>query len=281
MMEDRIKQPRAKKNTGSGLIMAAIGVYLLIPLFFTFLYSLFSEWMEVMPQGFTLRAYAELFSDGAFWLAIGRTLVISILPIVLCTMAVLLAMYVVVVYCPGLDRYMKPLCTMPYAIQGVILPISVLALYADAPEPFCSRFFMLTSTYCIVVLPYIYQGIRNNLDGVNAACLIEAAQMLGAGPFYAFFHVVVPNILNGVLVSAMLAMAIVFGDFVIINTLAGNYFPTAQMYLYEVMKQSSQRTCAIIIVLFFVTLLISGFVFLRGDGRAARNADVKNGKMQI
>ena len=45
--------------------------------------------------------------------------------------------------------------------------------------------------------------------------------------------------------------------------MAGNYFPTAQMYLYDVMKKSSQRTCAIIIVLFCVTLLISGFVFLR------------------
>lgn len=91
--------------------------------------------------------------------------------------------------------------------------------------------------------------------------------MLGAGRFYAFFHIVVPNIISGVMVSAMLAMAIVFGDFVVINTMAGNYFPTAHEYLYDVMKKSSQRTCAIIIVLFCVTLLISGFVFLRGKGR--------------
>lgn len=258
---------RGKKASGSGLILAAIGIYLFIPLFFTFLYSLFSEWMDMMPRGFTLRAYTEIFSDGAFWLSIGRTLLISILPIVICTAAVLLAMYVVVVYCPGLDRPMKILCTIPYAIQGVILPISVLALYADAPEPFCNRLFMLTSTYCIVVLPYIYQGIRNSLNGVKTICLLEAAQMLGAGRFYAFFHIVVPNVMNGIMVSVMLAMAIVFGDFVIINTMAGNYFPTAQMYLYDVMKKSSQRTCAIIIVLFCVTLLISGFVFLRGQGK--------------
>ena len=237
-----------KSKTGSGVILGVIGIYLMIPLLFTFIYSMFSEWMDVMPTGFTLRAYAEIFSDGAFWMSIGRTIVISILPIILCTLAVLLAMYVVVVYCPWLDKYMKILCTMPYAIQGVILPISVLALYADAPEPFSNRIFMLTSTYCIVVLPYVYQGIRNNLNGMNASRLIEAAQMLGAGRFYAFFHIVVPNIISGVMVSAMLAMAIVFGDFVVINTMAGNYFPTAQMYLYDVMKKSSQRTCAIIIV---------------------------------
>lgn len=257
-----------KKKTGSGLIMVVISIYLFIPLFFTFIYSLFSEWMDVLPTGFTLRAYLEIFGDSDFWMSIGRTILISVLPIMICTLAVLLAMYVIVVYCPGLDRYMKILCTIPYAIQGVILPISVLALYANAPEPFSNRIFMLISTYCIVVLPYIYQGIRNNLNGMNAAQMIEAAQMLGAGRFYAFFHIVVPNIMNGVMVSAMLAMAIVFGDFVVINTMAGNYFPTAQMYLYDVIKKSSQRTCAIIIVLFCVTLLISGIVFL-GGGRGA------------
>lgn len=261
-------QRRRGMPKSEAAVMAVIGVYLLIPLFFTFLYSLFREWMDVLPSGFTLRAYVELFADSTFWISLGRTLVISVLPIVICTGAVLLAMYVVVVYCPGLDRYMKILCTMPYAIQGVILPISVLALYANAPEPFSNRVFMLTSTYCIVVLPYIYQGIRNNLNGINALRLIEAAQMLGAGTFYAFFHLVVPNIISGVMVSAMLAMAIVFGDFVVINTLAGSYFPTAQMYLYNVMKQSSQRTCAVIVVLFCVTLLISAFVFLRGERQA-------------
>ena len=59
----------------------------------------------------------------------------------------------------------------------------------------------------------------------------------------------------------MLAMAIVFGDFVIINTLAGGHFMTAQMYLYDVMKKSGQRTCAVIIILFLVTLIISACAF--------------------
>ncbi len=252
-----------KAGFGSSLVLVIAAAYLLIPLFFTFVYSMFREWMSVLPEGFTLYAYGELFMDSQFWLSIARTVAISILPIGLCTLFVLLAMYVVVVYCPWMDNYMRILCTMPYAIQGIILPISVLSLYANAPAPFNNRIVMLVSTYCIVVLPYIYQGIRNNLNGMNAGMMIEAAQMLGAGPFYAFFHIVVPNIMNGVVVSAMLAMAIVFGDFVVINTIGGGYFPTAQMYLYDVMKKSSQKTCAIIIVLFCVTLCISCLAFMR------------------
>lgn len=255
---------KKKQKAGCGLALAVIGGYLLIPLIFTFLYSLFREWMELFPKGFTLSAYAELARDGFFWASIGRTILLSVIPIVLCTLVMLLAMYVVVVYCPGLDKYIRVFCTLPYAIQGIILPISVLALYANAPAPFNNRMFMLVSTYCIVVLPYIYQGIRNNLNGMNAARMIEAAQMLGAGPFYAFFRVVVPNIMSGVMVSAMLAMSIVFGDFAVINTIGGSYFPTAQIYLYDVMKQSSQRTCAVIVILFCVTLGISYAAFRKG-----------------
>lgn len=132
---------------------------------------------------------------------------------------------------------------------------------------------MLVATYMVVILPYVYQGIRNNLHGVGAPRLIEAAQMLGASKFYAFFRVVIPNIMGGVTVSVMLAMAIVFGDFVIINTLAGGHFMTAQMYLYDVMKKSGQRTCAVIIILFLVTLIISACAFFlqsRGKDRKDR-----------
>ena len=250
-----------RKKTGSSLLLWIIGIYLLFPLFLTFLYSMFTEWITILPKGFTLNAYVELFWDSYFWQCIGRTVLISVGPIVICTVVVLLAMYVVIVYLPWLDKIMKIICTIPYAVQGVILPISVLGLYANAPEPFSNRVFMLVSTYCIVVLPYIYQGVRNNLNAVHAPRLLEAAQMLGAGRFYTFWTIILPNIVNGVMVSAMLALSVVFGDFVIINTLAGNYFPTGQMYLYAAMKQSGQKASAVIVLLFIVTLMISLAVF--------------------
>ena len=158
-------------------------------------------------------------------------------------------------------------------VYDLILPICVLSLYSSAPEPFGDRMFMLVATYMVVILPYVYQGIRNNLNGVGAPRLSEAAQMLGASKFYAFFRVVIPNIMGGVTISVMLAMAIVFGDFVIINTLAGGHFMTAQMYLYDVMKKSGQRTCAVIVILFLVTLIISACAFFlqsRGKDRKDR-----------
>ena len=223
-----------------------------------------------MPTGFTLGAYTELFTDPLFWKAVGRTVIISIVPIVLCTVFVLLAMYVVVVYHPEWDKMIQILCTIPYAIQGVILPICVLSLYSSAPEPFGDRMFMLVATYMVAFegegkvkdFPGNYTQYKNKKEEE------KEAQMLGASKFYAFFRVVIPNIMSGVTISAMLAMAIVFGDFVIINTLAGGQFMTAQMYLYDVMKKSGQRTCAVIVILFLVTLIISACAFfLQSKGK--------------
>lgn len=133
------------KKAGSSLILWIIGIYLLFPLFLTFLYSMFTEWITIVPNGFSINAYLDLFQDSYFWQCIGRTLVISVIPIIICTVVV--------------------------------------------------------------------------------------------------------------------ALAIVFGDLVIVNTLAGNYFPTGQMYLYAVMKQSGQKASAVIVLLFLVTLLISLAVF--------------------
>lgn len=250
-----------KKHKSGLVIIVILSIYLLLPLLMTLLYSVFSKWNGILPEGFTLQYYAELFSDKSFGISVMRTVLISILPILITALVILLTMYVVILYLPGLGKYIRILCTIPYAIQGVILAVSVLALYSNAPGILSNRTLLLTGTYCVAILPYMYQGIQSSLLSVNAPRLIEAAQMLGAGRLYAFFRVVVPNILTGVVISAMLSASIIFGDFVIANTLGGNYFETAQIYLYQTLFESGQRTSAVIMVLFLVTLIISLIAF--------------------
>ena len=259
-----------KKNYSNLLIITAVSFYLVLPIVFTFLYSIFTEWNEVLPKGFTFRYYIQVLTSSQFLLALGRTILISILPIALCTLIIIFAMYVVIVYAPKYDKYLQILCTIPYALQGVIIAISVLSLYANAPLPFSNRLLMLTGTYCILILPYMYQGIRNSLHSVNARELIEAAQILGASKFYSFFVIIVPNILSGITISALLSAAIIFGDFIIVNIIGGNYYVTSQIYLYKSMFQSGQLTSAISIILFTVTLLLAVGVY------SMKNYNMKN-----
>lgn len=75
---------------------------------------------------------------------------------------------------------------IPYTIQGVILSVSILSLYVGTKSILSNRLVMLVGAYCVVILPYIYQGIRNGMRAVNMTTLIEAAEMLGASKIYAF-----------------------------------------------------------------------------------------------
>ena len=52
---------------GAKLAIVVIIAYLLIPLAMTLIYSLFEEWIDVLPKRFTLTAYMEIFSDPVFW----------------------------------------------------------------------------------------------------------------------------------------------------------------------------------------------------------------------
>ncbi len=255
------------KNFNPSLIfLIFISFYLILPLAMTFLYSISVEWMDILPSGLTFRYYQQIFSDSIFWSAILRSLIISIVPVSIVTLMLLLVMYVVIVYHPKLDKYVQIFCTIPYSIQGIILAISVLSLYSGMPSPFNNRIFLMVLTYCIVVLPYMYQGIKNSLGTIETKRILEAAQILGAGKLYAFFSIIIPNILSGVVVSVMLSVALIFGDFVIANSIGGNYFFTAQMYLYKSMFASGQLASSVVVILFVITLMISGGVFyLKGN----------------
>ena len=179
--------PAQKTPLAARIFLGACALYLLVPFLTTLVYSLFVEWTDVLPSGFTLRNYAELFTNSTFWLSIGRTLVLCLVSVAITIVLLLLAMYVVVAVNRRLGRFMQFVCMIPYALQGVILSIGIISLYTGTVTILSNRMFMLFGAYTILVLPYIYQGIRNALNAIDANMLIQAAEMLGCGRFRAAF----------------------------------------------------------------------------------------------
>ena len=125
-----------KKSAISPIFIISLIIYLLIPLLATAVYSLFEKWTDILPEGFTLDHYISLLSNEAFLLSLGRTILICIIPIVLTVILTLLALFAVTIYFPSLEKYVQILCMIPYTIQGVILSVSILSLYAGAKSFF-------------------------------------------------------------------------------------------------------------------------------------------------
>lgn len=246
-----------KKNILNTFIIIFISIYLLFPLVLTFIYSTFNEWTGILPTGFTFQYYIDIFQDSLFIASLLRSLFIAFISVFICTIVMILVLYVTTLYLPKLERIVETLCTIPYAIQGIIIAVGVLSLYSGMDGLLGNRLVLLIGTYCIVVLPYIYRGLKNSLNSVSVHTLIEAAVMLGCSQTKAFFKVVLPNIKSGIVVSMMISIAMIFADFAIVNIIGGSYFQTASMYLYKAMSKSGQITSAIIVVLFLTTLAIS------------------------
>ena len=252
--------PKQKTSLAGKIFLGAVALYLLIPFAVTLVYSLFVEWTDILPSGFTLRNYVELFSNTTFWMSIGRTLILCIVSVIITIVLILAAMYVVVAVNRKLAGVMQFLCMIPYALQGVILSIGIISLYTGTGTILSNRLFMLFGAYTILVLPYIYQGIRNALNSIDAEMLIQAAEMLGCGRFRAYVQVVLPNILSGILVSSLLAESIIFGDFVLANNIAGTNSQNIQVFLQANMDVSSGLSSAIVVVIFVVVALVTAVV---------------------
>ena len=251
-----------KGKASANIVMVIVIVWLLIPLLATIIYSLFEDWTGIIPQGFTLANYQKIFSDPAFLTSMYQTVIVCAVPIAVTILVMLLALFAVTVYFPKLEKYVQLLCMIPYTIQGVILSVSILSLYAKGGGVFGDRMVMLIGAYCIIILPHIYNGIRNGMRAVNMNTLLEAAEMLGDSKLKAFFKVIVPNIITGITVSSLLAVGLLFGDYVIIRNLSSSNVNNMQKFLYQAMKRSSTESSAVFVVIMLITFTITAIVLI-------------------
>ena len=220
------------KTKGAKILIVLIMIYLLIPLTVTIIYSLFEKWTGILPEHFSFQSYVTIFQDPEFLRCIGRTVFLCVIPIAVTTIIVLLALFVSIVCFQQLEKWIQLICMIPYTIQGVILSVSILSLYVSN------------------------KGILGN----RLMMLLEAAEMLGATRFYTYFKIVVPNILSSIIVSALLAVGIIFGDYVLVRNLCGTSFQNMQIYLYQMMKSDSTKSSAVFVVIMAITFLITAVV---------------------
>lgn len=240
------------------IILIVAMIYLLIPLLATLLYSIAKQWQTtVLPEAWTLGWYADLLQDARFGQALLRTIWISFASIAVCLLVMLPAVFIITVYAPRWERLLQMLVLLPYAVPGVVAAVGLIKLYSSGPIAISGTVWILIGSYFVAILPYMYQGIRNSLRTVNSIELMEAAELLGANTASAFRRIILPAILPGVSVSALLSLSVLFGEFVLANLLIGGQFETIQVYLYRRLNESGHLASAVVMAYFLIILLLS------------------------
>lgn len=247
-----------KKSRLSFIPLIAVFVYLLVPLAATLLYSISTKWNRtILPEGITFQWYTELFKDGAFTSAVLRSLVLSGGATVLSAVLMVPAIFAIVVYAPRLERGLQAVVLLTYAMPGVIMAVGLLRAYSKAGVPMV---LVTIGAYFIAIMPYMYQGTRNSLRSIHAVSMMEAAELLGSTKISAFRKIIVPNIMTGILVSALLSFSILFGEFVLANLLIGGSYETVQIFLYQQLSKSGHLSSAIVVCYFLFISILSTLV---------------------
>ncbi len=237
------------------VIIGLLIIYLVTPIIATFVYSIATEWYKtVLPPSYTLNWYKSLFADTRFWYAMGRSLFVSIVPIIISLVAILLALFVITVYLPKYEKILQTIVLLPYVIPGVVLSIALIKLYSNTLG---NSVWLLIFAYSVFILPFMYQGIRNSLRNINVKQLVEACELLGATKIQAFTKVVVANILPGIKVSVLLSFSTLFGEFALVNLLIGGRYETIQIMLYKMLRESGHTSSALVTTYFTIVLIVS------------------------
>ena len=242
----------------SRLILILIFAYLFLPILATLLFSVATKWSTtILPEGYTLAYYQQLLGNPEFIQALGRTACVSFATILLSIVIITPSMYLAIVYYPRLEKLFELLSILPFAMPGVILAIGLIQMYSDGPLRISNTPFILIGSYFVLILPFMYQAVKNSYRAINAKELSEAALMLGCGKLETFVRVIFPNVLRGVVSAALISVSVLFGEFVLANLLVGDNFETIQIYLYKLQKVDGHMANALVAVYFLVILILS------------------------
>lgn len=260
------------KNVKHIIIVSVLALYLVLPLVGTLLYSLAGKWSNTMlPESWTLSWYMSLFQDERFLEALSRSIFVIFSSVILSLVVMLLAIFAVAIYFPTKQKYLKIISMLPYGVPAVASAIGLINIYSSSAINIIGTPWILIGSYAIIIMPFVYQSIRNSMYTVNAMELIQAAELLGATKLRAVMTIVLPNIKKGILSACLLSIAMLFGEFAFANLLVGGRFETLQIYLYQQFNKNGHVTSAIVVSYYFIILVITALLLTFQDSHMDKN----------
>ena len=176
-------------------------------------------------------------------------------------------------------RIMMNVTNFPMVNPEIVTGVSLMLLFVSAVRLFGGRSLGMASliaahiTFC---LPYVILSVLPKLRQMDPN-LYEAAQDLGCPPLKAFFKVVLPEIMPGVVTGMIMAFTLSIDDFVISYFTSGTT-QTLPIYIYSMTrKRISPEINALSTVLFaviMVLLIIINVRNLKDKGSRRKPADL-------
>ncbi len=223
--------------------------------------------------GLSLRWYEFVLSSGRWLSALRNSFIVG-------TSATALATVLGTLAALGLNRAQLPLkpLLMAVLLSPMIVPTVITAVgvyFFFAPLGLTNSFSGLILAHTALGAPFVVITVNATLQGFDAN-LTRAAASLGAGPTRAFFRVILPLILPGVVSGMVFAFATSFDEVVVALMLAGPDQRTLPREMFMgIREQISPEITAIAaaLIIFAATLLLAMEMLRRHVQRLRGTAD--------
>ncbi|WP_322200796.1 ABC transporter permease [Acutalibacter intestini] len=218
-------------------------------------------------SGFSLKWYEKLFEDRLILEALRNTLVIAVAAAAASTVLGTIAAIGINSMKRLPKRVMMNITNFPMVNPEIVTGVSLMLLFVFAVGLVGGRSLGMLSligahiTFC---LPYVILSVLPKLRQMDPA-LYEAAQDLGCPPVKAFFKVVLPEIMPGIVTGMIMAFTLSIDDFVISYFTSGTT-QTLPIYIYSMTrKRVSPEINALSTVLFAAVMALLIVVNVRTE----------------
>ena len=260
-------------------MLLVVVAYIFIPMIAVMLYGVATRWTaHVLPDGFTLKHWADAFTDERFRVVLARSFGLGVVTAVIDLLLVTPAAYWQRVRNPRIRPVIELLAAIPFSIPFVVIAFGLLSLSGTYTPALQGTLWLLVPAHAAIAFSFVYWSIDGSLAAANVVALSEAARTCGASLGATILKVILPNIGPGMASGAILAFGISFNEIAMVQILAGDRFETVPLYTLNLLKSTDADFNVLAVmtsVSFAITLALSIAVvyFNRSAADAKRVAD--------
>ncbi len=244
----------------SRIYTALVFIFLYAPIIVLIIFSFNSSSSTVVFTGFSLKWYETLLQDSTTLKSVSNTVILAVCSSVISTIIGTAAAV-------GIEKYKKSAfrsavmatTNIPMMNPEIVTGVSMMLLFVFIGKIFKTESVLGFGTILIAhitfSLPYVILTVLPKLRQTDKN-LAEAAQDLGCRPVTAFFKVVLPAIMPGIITGLIMAFTLSLDDFIITYFTSGPGFQTLPIAIFSMTKKRIKPDMYALSAIVFLSILI-------------------------
>lgn len=268
-----------KTSLTSKLYMGLIFFFLYAPIVVMTVFSFNKSSSTYQMNGLSLYWWKEMFADVAAMDALKNTVILAVVTAAVSTVLGILA--AVGLFLTNNKIYKKTMMSatnIPLMNPEIVTGISMMLLFVFAGTLVHKNEVLGFSTLLIAhvtfCLPYVILNVIPKLRQFDIN-VYEAAVDLGCKPLRAFFKVVMPEIMSGIITGAVMSFTLSLDDFIISYFTNGPSFQTLPIYIFSLTKKRVKPDMFALSTLMFIVVLVLLILMNVAQNRANKSKEAK------